>query len=231
MLYAVRVELSAEEWERAVEECRQALTPYQDDIEQLPAAKLHEAYLTVMRRALRRHHEWLSSHQAPLPTAASSFSISTTRGKPPVSSGNSWIDLHAAVRKTKRSRNDEAIHRRRCAWHRKDLCVEGRAYRDLEGPKTAGSTVFTVCGIQGGAIPPLTTGVTPARPREPARGRAPPTLTALAARLIGLQMGEGDTQDGPARTFVLSGSCDSVAATVASERQGKRRDGVSVAFL
>jgi hypothetical protein len=61
MLYAVRVELSAEEWERAVQECRQALTPYQDDIEQLPAAKLHEVYITVMRRALRRHHEWLAT--------------------------------------------------------------------------------------------------------------------------------------------------------------------------
>jgi hypothetical protein len=60
MLYAVRVELSAEEWERAVVECGQALTPYQDNIEQLPIAKLHEAYLTVMRRALRRHHEWLA---------------------------------------------------------------------------------------------------------------------------------------------------------------------------
>jgi hypothetical protein len=62
MLYAVRVELSAEEWERAVEECRQVLAPYQDNIEHLPAAKLHETYLTVMRRALRRHHEWLAKH-------------------------------------------------------------------------------------------------------------------------------------------------------------------------
>jgi hypothetical protein len=61
MLYAVRVKLSAEQWERAVEECRQALPHYQDDIiEQLPSAKLHEIYLTVMRQALRRHHEWLA---------------------------------------------------------------------------------------------------------------------------------------------------------------------------
>jgi hypothetical protein len=63
MLYAVRVELSAEEWERAVEECRPTLEPYQNHVEDLPAAKLHETYLTVMRRALRRHHDWLAKRE------------------------------------------------------------------------------------------------------------------------------------------------------------------------
>jgi len=60
MLYAVRVELSAEEWERAVEECRPVLAPYQNHVEHLPVAKLHEVHLTVMRQALQRHHEWLA---------------------------------------------------------------------------------------------------------------------------------------------------------------------------
>jgi hypothetical protein len=60
MLYAVRVELSAEEWERAVEKCRQVLAPHQNHVEDLPAAKLHEVHLTVMRQALQPHHEWLA---------------------------------------------------------------------------------------------------------------------------------------------------------------------------
>ena len=60
MLYAVRVELSAEEWDRAIEECRPVLAPYQNHVEDLPTAKLQEMHLTVMRRALRRHHEWLA---------------------------------------------------------------------------------------------------------------------------------------------------------------------------
>jgi len=60
MLYAVRVELSAEEWERAVEECRHVLAPYQNHVEDLPAAKLHEVHLIVMRQALQPHYEWLA---------------------------------------------------------------------------------------------------------------------------------------------------------------------------
>ena len=49
MLYAVRVELSAEEWERAIEECRHVSAPYQSHVEDLPPAKLYEVHLTVMR--------------------------------------------------------------------------------------------------------------------------------------------------------------------------------------
>ncbi len=63
MLYAVRLTLSADEWEQAVQEVRDELVPYKNRIESLPAMKLAELLQLTIRRAVARHHQWLAEHQ------------------------------------------------------------------------------------------------------------------------------------------------------------------------
>ena len=63
MLYAVRIELSAEDWDQAVQDTLELLAPYMNhSLEHVPTAKLYELFKNIMKVALRRHHAWLEKH-------------------------------------------------------------------------------------------------------------------------------------------------------------------------
>jgi hypothetical protein len=63
MLYAVRIELSAEDWDQAVQDTGELLAPYTDhSLDHVPTAKLYDLLKNIMRIALRRQHGWLEDH-------------------------------------------------------------------------------------------------------------------------------------------------------------------------
>jgi len=60
MLYAVRVTLSNGEWNEAIRACADQINGF-NDVDRQPASKLFEIYRTVMKMALKPHHDWLEA--------------------------------------------------------------------------------------------------------------------------------------------------------------------------
>ena len=63
MLYAVRITLSPAEWDRALQASSASIAPYRNAVDDLSIEVMSDLLRSIMKRALARHHQWLSERQ------------------------------------------------------------------------------------------------------------------------------------------------------------------------